>query len=477
MSKTYETVIGLEVHVELATKTKIFCGCSTAFGGAPNTHTCPVCTGMPGSLPVLNKAVVEKAVVGGLATNCTITQNCKFDRKNYFYPDNPQNYQISQLYYPICRNGKVEIEVDGNKKYVRIHEIHMEEDAGKLVHDPYTDSSLVDYNRSGVPLIEIVSEPDMRSAAEARAYMENLKAILEYTDVCDCKMQEGSLRCDANISIMPEGAKEFGNRAEIKNLHSFRALARAINYEIERHKEVLEDGGHVVQETRPWDEANGVTLSMRSKEEAHDYRYFPEPDLVPVQLDDAWIERIRKTLPELPAQRQARLMSEHGLPEYDASQIVSTKAMAEYFDEAVKTAKDSKAVSNWLLGDVSAYMNNEGITIADFKVTPAHLAELVNLIKDGVLSSKLAKKVFAEMLKEDEAPKALVKKLGLEQVSDEGAILKLVEETIAENPQSVADYKAGKDKAIGFLVGQIMKKSRGKANPVMVTKMLKEKMQ
>lgn len=477
MSKTYETVIGLEVHVELATKTKIFCGCSTAFGGAPNTHTCPVCTGMPGSLPVLNKAVVEKAVAVGLATNCTITQNCKFDRKNYFYPDNPQNYQISQLYYPICRNGKVEIEVDGNKKYVRIHEIHMEEDAGKLVHDPYTDSSLVDYNRSGVPLIEIVSEPDMRSAAEARAYMENLKAILEYTDVCDCKMQEGSLRCDANISIMPEGAKEFGTRAEIKNLNSFRALERAINYEVERQKEVLEDGGYVVQETRTWDEANGVTLSMRSKEEAHDYRYFPEPDLVPVQLDDAWIERIRETLPELPAQRQARLMSEHGLPEYDASQIVSTKAMAEYFDEAVKTAKDSKAVSNWLLGDVSAYMNNEGITIADFKVTPAHLAELVNLIKDGVLSSKLAKKVFAEMLKEDEAPKALVKKLGLEQVSDEGAILKLVEETIAENPQSVADYKAGKDKAIGFLVGQIMKKSRGKANPGMVTKMLKEKMQ
>ena len=477
MSKQYETVIGLEVHVELATRTKIFCGCSTAFGGAPNTHTCPVCTGMPGSLPVLNKKVVDYALRVGLAANCKINQLCKFDRKNYFYPDNPQNYQISQLYLPICHDGYVEIDTAAGKKKIGIHEIHMEEDAGKLIHDEWEDCSLVDYNRSGVPLIEIVSEPDMRSAAEARAYMENLKAILEYTDVCDCKMQEGSLRCDANISIMPEGAKEFGTRAEIKNLNSFRALERAINYEVERQKEVLEDGGHVVQETRTWDEANGVTLSMRSKEEAHDYRYFPEPDLVPVQLDDAWIERIRETLPELPAQRQARLMSEHGLPEYDASQIVSTKAMAEYFDEAVKTAKDSKAVSNWLLGDVSAYMNNEGITIADFKVTPAHLAELVNLIKDGVLSSKLAKKVFAEMLKEDEAPKALVKKLGLEQVSDEGAILKLVEETIAENPQSVADYKAGKDKAIGFLVGQIMKKSRGKANPGMVTKMLKEKMQ
>ena len=290
-------------------------------------------------------------------------------------------------------------------------------------------------------------------------------------------MQEGSLRCDANISIMPEGAKEFGTRAEIKNLNSFRALERAINYEVERQKEVIEDGGHVVQETRTWDEANGVTLSMRSKEEAHDYRYFPEPDLVPVQLDDAWIERIRETLPELPAQRQERLMKEHGLPEYDASQIVSSKAMAEYFDEAVKNAKDSKAVSNWMLGDVSAYMNNEGITIAEFKVTPAHLAELVNLTKDGVLSSKLAKKVFAEMLKEDKAPSVLVKELGLEQVSDEGAILKLVEETIAENPQSVADFKAGKDRAIGFLVGQIMKKSKGKANPGMVQKMLKEKMQ
>ena len=475
MSKQYETVIGLEVHVELATRTKIFCGCSTAFGGAPNTHTCPVCTGMPGSLPVLNKQVVEYAAAVGLATNCTITQYCKFDRKNYFYPDNPQNYQISQLYLPICRNGHVEIDVDGRKKNVRIHEIHMEEDAGKLVHE--RGNSFVDYNRGGVPLIEIVTEPDFRTVDEVREYVEKLQLLMKYIGVSDCKMQEGSLRCDANISIMPEGAKEFGTRAEIKNLNSFRALERAINYEVERQKEVLEDGGHVVQETRTWDEANGVTLSMRSKEEAHDYRYFPEPDLVPVQLDDAWIERIRETLPELPAQRQARLMSEHGLPEYDASQIVSTKAMAEYFDEAVKTAKDSKAVSNWLLGDVSAYMNNEGITIADFKVTPAHLAELVNLIKDGVLSSKLAKKVFAEMLKEDEAPKALVKKLGLEQVSDEGAILKLVEETIAENPQSVADYKAGKDKAIGFLVGQIMKKSRGKANPGMVTKMLKEKMQ
>ena len=478
----YITVIGLEVHAELKTKTKAFCGCSTAFGSTPNTHVCPVCLGMPGALPVLNKQVVDFAIKAGLALNCDIQKFNKFDRKNYFYPDLAKNYQISQFDKPICLGGHIDIKLsNGEGKRIGITRIHMEEDAGKLNHSGATistsDSSAVDYNRAGVPLIEIVSEPDMRSAEEARAYMENLKAILEYTDVCDCKMQEGSLRCDANISIMPEGAKEFGTRAEIKNLNSFRALERAINYEVERQKEILEDGGHVVQETRTWDEANGVTLSMRSKEEAHDYRYFPEPDLVPVELDDAWIERIRETLPELPAQRQERLMKEHGLPEYDASQIVSSKAMAEYFDAAVKTAKDSKGVSNWLLGDVSAYMNNEGITISEFKVAPEHLAELVNLIKDGVLSSKLAKKVFAEMIKTDEAPKALVKKLGLEQVSDEGAILKLVEETLAENPQSVADYKAGKDKAIGFLVGQIMKKSRGKANPGMVTKMLKEKMQ
>lgn len=477
----YITVIGLEVHAELKTKTKAFCACSTAFGGTPNTHVCPVCMGMPGALPVLNKQVVEFAIRAALALNCKINKFNKFDRKNYFYPDLAKGYQISQFDQPICEHGYIDISVEGTPKRIGITRIHMEEDAGKLVHSGATistsDSSAVDYNRAGVPLIEIVSEPDMRSAEEARAYMENLKAILEYTDVCDCKMQEGSLRCDANISIMPVGAKEFGTRAEIKNLNSFRALVRAIEYEVARQKEILEDGGHVVQETRTWDDANGVTLSMRSKEEAHDYRYFPEPDLVPVQLDDAWIERVQSELPELPAARQARLMSEYGLPEYDASQIVSVKAMAEYFDEAVKTAKDAKGVSNWLLGDVSAYLNSEGVSIADFKISPANLAELVNLIKEGVLSSKLAKKVFAEMLKENEAPKALVKKLGLEQVSDEGAIAAMVDEVIAANPQSVADYKAGKERAIGFLVGQIMKKSKGKANPGMVQKLLKEKMQ
>ncbi len=480
MSK-YITVIGLEVHAELKTKSKAFCSCSTEFGGAPNTHVCPVCLGMPGALPVLNRQVVEFAIRAGLALNCEIKKYNKFDRKNYFYPDLAKNYQISQFDQPICEHGHVDINVNGEVKRIGITRIHMEEDAGKLVHSGATistsDSSAVDYNRAGVPLIEIVSEPDMRSAEEARAYMESLKAILEYTDVCDCKMQEGSLRCDANISIMKEGASEFGTRAEIKNLNSFRALVRAVEYEVQRQKEILEDGGHVVQETRTWDDLNGVTLSMRSKEEAHDYRYFPEPDLVPVELDDAWIERVRSELPELPAQRQARLVADHGLPVYDASLIVATKAMAEYFDEAVQTAKDSRAVCNWMLGDVSACLNSEGISISEFQISPAHLAELVNLIKDGVLSSKLAKKVFSEMLKEDKAPRVLVKELGLEQVSDEGAIMRLVEETIAENPQSVADYKAGKDRAIGFLVGQIMKKSRGKANPGMVQKMLKEKMQ
>lgn len=479
MSK-YITVVGLEVHAELKTKSKAFCSCSTEFGAGPNTHVCPVCLGMPGALPVLNKQVVEFAIRTGLALNCEIKKYNKFDRKNYFYPDLAKNYQISQFDQPICEHGHIDINVDGEEKRIGITRIHMEEDAGKLVHSGETiytsDSSSVDYNRAGVPLIEIVSESDMRSAEDARAYMESLKAILEYIDVCDCKMQEGSLRVDANISIMKEDAKEFGTRAEIKNLNSFRALMRAIDYEVERQKEILEDGGHVVQETRTWDDANGVTLSMRNKEEAHDYRYFPEPDLVPVELSDEWIERVKKELPELPAERQARLVKGHGLPPYDAHLIVSTKAMADYFDEAVKTAKDSKAVSNWILGDVSAYLNSEGIGIEDFTITPGNLSGMVNLIKDGVLSSKLAKTVFAEMLKGNKDPKAIVKDLGLEQVNDEGAILKLVEETIAENLQSVADFKAGKDKAIGFLVGQIMKKSKGKANPGMVQKMLKEKL-
>ncbi|MEG0798244.1 MAG: Asp-tRNA(Asn)/Glu-tRNA(Gln) amidotransferase subunit GatB [Acidaminococcaceae bacterium] len=477
----YITVIGLEVHAELKTKSKAFCSCSTEFGSEPNTHVCPVCLGMPGALPVLNKRVVEFAIRAGLALDCDIQKFNKFDRKNYFYPDLSKNYQISQFDQPICLGGHIDIHVaDAQPKRIGITRIHMEEDAGKLVHSGATiktsDSSAVDYNRAGVPLIEIVSEPDMRGAAEARAYLEKLKAILEYTEVCDCKMQEGSLRCDANISVMPEGATEFGTRAEIKNLNSFRALERAIEYEVERQIELIEDGGTVVQETRTWDDAKNMTLSMRSKEEAHDYRYFPEPDLVPVELSTAWINEVRASLPELPAARQTRLMQEKGLSAYDAENIVATKAMAQYFDEAAAHTTDAKAVANWLLGEVSAYLNNAALTIEQFPVTPGNLGELVNLINQGVLSSKLAKKVFVEMVKDNQAPQALVKALGLEQVSDEGAILAIVEETLAENPQSIVDFKAGKDRALGFLVGQIMKKSRGKANPAMVNKMLLEKM-
>lgn len=480
--KNYITVIGLEVHAELKTKTKAFCSCSTEFGAEPNTHVCPVCLGMPGALPVLNKRVVEFAIRAGLALNCDIQKFNKMDRKNYFYPDLAKNYQISQWDEPICLGGHIDIRVNGEKKRIGITRIHMEEDAGKLVHSGLTistsDSSAVDYNRAGVPLIEIVSEPDMRSAAEARAYMEQLKAILEYTDVCDCKMQEGSLRCDANISVMPEGATEFGTRAEIKNLNSFRALERAIEYEVERQIELIEDGGHVVQETRTWDDANGVTLSMRSKEEAHDYRYFPEPDLVPVNLDQAWIDEIKETLPELPNARKERLLAEE-VPEDNADIIVASKKVADYFDKGTKATKNLKALSNWLIGDVAGYLNAEGMEIDDpeFKITPDHLGELVNLIDKGVLSSKLAKQVFAEMLKENEAPDALVKKLGLEQVSDAGELGKLVDEVIAANPQSIADFKAGKKKALGFLVGQIMKATKGKANPGMVNKMLMEKLQ
>ena len=480
--KNYITVIGLEVHAELKTKTKAFCSCSTEFGAEPNTHVCPVCLGMPGALPVLNKRVVEFAIRAGLALNCDIQKFNKMDRKNYFYPDLAKNYQISQWDEPICLGGHIDIRVNGEKKRIGITRIHMEEDAGKLVHSGLTistsDYSAVDYNRAGVPLIEIVSEPDMRSAAEARAYMEQLKAILEYTDVCDCKMQEGSLRCDANISVMPEGATEFGTRAEIKNLNSFRALERAIEYEVERQIEIVEDGGHVVQETRTWDDANGVTLSMRSKEEAHDYRYFPEPDLVPVNLDQAWIDEIKATLPELPSARKERLLAED-VPEDNADIIVASKKVADYFDEGTKATKNLKALSNWLIGDVAGYLNAEGIEIDDpeFKITPDHLGELVNLIDKGVLSSKLAKQVFAEMLKENEAPQVLVKKLGLEQVSDAGELGKLVDEVIAANPQSIADFRAGKKKALGFLVGQIMKATQGKANPGMVNKMLMEKLQ
>lgn len=477
----YETVIGLEVHSELKTKSKIFCGCTTAFGGDPNTHVCPVCLGLPGVLPVINKRVVEFAIKAGLAMNCEIMPFSKFDRKNYYYPDLPKNYQTSQYDLPICLNGHIDIEINGETKRIGITRIHMEEDAGKLVHSGATitssNSALVDYNRTGVPLVEIVSEPDMRTPEEAKLYMEKIKAILEYIDVSDCKMQEGSLRCDANISLRPVGQEEFGTKTEMKNLNSFRAVQRALEYEEVRQAEVLDEGGRIVQETRTWDEMQNVTKSMRSKEQANDYRYFPEPDLVPIVVSPEWIEEIRATLPELPDARKHRLMNAHSLSAYDADMITMTRAMADYFDAVMAHTSDAKAVANWLMGDVSAYLNNSGTTIAEFHVKPEDLAKLLELIGKGTLSSKLAKTVFEEMVASGKTPDAIVKEKGLEQISDEGALEKIVDETLAENPKSIEDFRAGKDRAIGFLVGQIMKKTKGKANPEMINKMLKEKMQ
>ena len=474
MSKAYETVIGLEVHVELATKTKIFCGCSTAFGGAPNTHTCPVCTGMPGSLPVLNKAVVEKAIAVGLATNCTITKNCKFDRKNYFYPDNPQNYQISQLYYPICRNGKVEIEVNGNKKYVGIHEIHMEEDAGKLVHDPYDDTSLVDFNRSGVPLIEIVSEPDMRSAEEVIAYLDKLRMIIQYLGASDCKLNEGSMRADVNLSVREVGAEQYGTRTEMKNLNSFKAIARAIENEQERQIDLIEEGKAVVQETRRWDDTKGYSYAMRSKEDAQDYRYFPDPDLVPIIISEEWMEEIRAKQPELRTEKQQRYKEEYDIPEYDIDIITSSKKMADLFEETIALGAAPKKVSNWLMVETMRLLKEHEMEADEIRFSAAHLAALIQMVEAREINGTVAKEVFEKVFSENIDPKAYVEEHGLKTVNDEGALKKVVEEVIASNPQSVEDYRNGKEKAIGFLVGQTMKAMKGKADPGMINKMLKE---
>ena len=474
MSKAYETVIGLEVHVELATKTKIFCGCSTAFGGAPNTHTCPVCTGMPGSLPVLNKEVVNKAIAVGLATNCTITQNCKFDRKNYFYPDNPQNYQISQLYYPICRNGKVEIEVDGVKKFVGIHEIHMEEDAGKLIHDPHTDSSLVDFNRSGVPLIEIVSEPDMRSADEVIAYLDKLRMIIQYLGASDCKLNEGSMRADVNLSIREVGATEFGTRTEMKNLNSFKAIARAIENERERQIDLIEAGKEVVQETRRWDDTKEYSYAMRSKEDAQDYRYFPDPDLVPIIISDAWLDEIRSKQPEFREEKKVRYMEEYGLPEYDADILTGTKKLADIFEETIAMDANPKKVSNWLMGETMRILKEKEMDADEITFSAENLAKLIKLTDSQAINSSVAKEVFEKVFADDIDPDKYVEEHGLKTVNDEGALRETVERVIAANPKSVEDYHNGKEKAIGFLVGQTMKEMKGKANPGMVNQLLKE---
>ena len=472
--KNYETVIGLEVHVELATKTKIFCACSTEFGGAPNTHTCPVCTGQPGSLPVLNKQVVEYAVAVGLATNCTITQYSKFDRKNYFYPDNPQNYQISQLYLPICRNGHVEIETASGKKNVRIHEIHMEEDAGKLVHDEWEDVSIVDYNRSGVPLIEIVSEPDMRSAEEVIAYLETLRQTIQYLGASDCKLNEGSMRADVNISVREVGSPKFGTRTEMKNLNSFKAIAHAIEGERERQIELLEMGRKVVQETRRWDDNKESSHAMRSKEDAQDYRYFPEPDLVPIVVSDEWIAEIKKKQPELRPQRLARYEKEYDIPEYDAKILTESKHMADVFEATTKICNKPKKVSNWLMGETMRLLKEKDMDPEDISFSPLNIAKLIELVDAGTINSSVAKDVFEKIFADDIDPEKYVEDKGLKSMNDEGELKATIQGILDANPQSVADYRSGKEKALAFLVGQTMRATKGKANPAIVNKILKE---
>ena len=462
----FETVIGLEVHAQMTTDSKIFCGCSTAFGAPPNTNTCPVCLGMPGVLPVLNKKVVEFAIKLATATNCEIGKFNQFARKNYFYPDLPKGYQISQFDLPIAEHGWIEIEVDGRRKQIGITRIHMEEDAGKLVHDERAPKSYVDLNRTGTPLLEIVSEPDIRSPEEAAAYLKKLHAIVRYLNICDGNMQEGSFRCDANISLRPVGQEEFGTRTELKNMNSFRNVQRALEYEVRRQRDVLLDGGEIVQETLLWDPDRGVTNSMRSKEEAHDYRYFPDPDLVPVVIDDPWIEQVRTTMPELPDERKARLMDQLDLPEYDAEIITSSKELADYFEAALQDFSQAKKLSNWIMTELMRLLKGEeGIDIGQCPVRPPQLAALLNMVEKGTISGKIAKTVFEEMMISGKDAETIVKEKNLVQMSDAGELEKMVQEIIAANPDQVAQFKAGKTKVMGFFVGQLMQKTKGKANP------------
>ena len=477
MREDYEVIIGLEVHAELATKTKIYCGCTTEFGGDPNTHCCPICIGMPGVLPVLNKKVVEYAVKMGLATNCEIAKFSKQDRKNYFYPDLPKAYQTSQYDLPLCEHGHVDINVNGNKKVIGVTRIHIEEDAGKLIHDAYTGDTLIDLNRSAVPLIEIVSEPDLRSADEVIAYMQIIKSTLEYLEICDCKMQEGSLRCDVNLSVRKKGETKLGTRTETKNLNSFKAINRCIEYEIDRQINELEKGGKIYQETRRWDDDEGYGYAMRSKEDAHDYRYFPEPDLAPIVLGEEYIENIKKNIPEMQLARKERYIKEYSLPEYDAEQITSSKYIADFFEKAEAKCKNAKLVSNWIMGDLSKKLKEGNIDdIRDVKFNAEDLGELILLIDKGIISSTIAKKVFEDMFETGKKPEDIVKDKGLVQITDEGVIKEIVVRVISNNPQSIADYKAGKDKVLGFIVGQVMKESKGKANPVVVNKLIVEEL-
>ena len=478
MSKEdYEVVIGLEVHAELSTKTKIFCSCPTTFGAEPNTHICPICTAMPGTLPVLNEKVVEYAVKAGLATNCEISKDSKNDRKNYFYPDLPKAYQISQFDKPLCEHGYIEIEDDdGNKKKVRLLRIHIEEDAGKLNHNEFGVGSLVDLNRAGVPLIEMVSEPDIRSSREAEQYLRKIKSILEYIEVSDCKMQEGSLRADVNVSVRKKGEEKFGTRTEMKNMNSFRAIVRAIEYEKDRQIEVLEEGGKIEQETLRWDDINGRTYPMRDKEDAQDYRYFPDPDLVAIRLSDEYVENIRKSLPELPESRRDRYIKEYNLSEKDAKLLTSSKYLSNLFEGALEICGNAKAVANWILSDISRILNEKELEPENIPFTAEQLAKMIQLIDKGTISSAIAKKVLTELFENPKDPEEIIKEKGWIQISDEGAIKEVVMKVLENNPQSVADFKGGKDKALGFLVGQAMKETKGKANPQMLNKMFLEEL-
>ena len=478
MSKEdYEVVMGLEIHAELSTKTKIFCSCPTEFGGEPNSHCCPVCMAMPGALPVLNEKVVEYAVKAGLAMNCEIAENCKNDRKNYFYPDLPKSYQISQFDEPLCNHGYVEIDTEEGKKRIRILRIHIEEDAGKLNHDEYGRGSFVDLNRAGVPLIEIVSEPDIRGPEEADLYFKKVKSILEYIGVSDCKMQEGSLRADVNVSVRKKGDQKLGTRTEMKNMNSFRAIQNAVNYEVERQIEVIESGGKVEQETLRWDELQGKTFSMRDKEDAQDYRYFPEPDLGMIHISKEYIENIKKNLPELPESRRIRYINDFKLPEYDANILTSSKYFSNLFEGAVSICNNPKAVSNWIMSDITGILNEKELEPEEIPFSAKNLADLIILIDKGTISSSIAKKVLPKMFEEEEKdPNKIIEKNGWIQISDEGAIKEVVFKILEANPQSIADYKAGKDRALGFLVGQAMKETKGKANPGMLNKMFLEEL-
>jgi len=475
----YEAVIGLEVHAHMLTYTKIFCGCSTTFGSEPNTQTCPVCIGMPGVLPVLNRKALEYAIKTGLATDCTISLFSRFARKNYFYPDLPKGYQISQYELPICEHGHIEIVVDGTAKKIGITRIHMEEDAGKNIHESASGGvsySFVDLNRAGVPLMEIVSEPDIRSPREAAEYMKKLRTILRYLGVCDGNMEQGSLRCDANVSVRPVGQKELGTRAEVKNINSFRFVEKALEYEIKRQIKVVKEGGRVIQETRLWDSGRGVTESMRGKEEAHDYRYFPDPDLVPLVVEQKWIDEIRSSLPELPDIKRERFVSEYGLPESDADLLVAEKPVAEWFEEAVRLGGHPKTVSNWIMGDLMRLLNEGNISFEECTLKPAHLIDVLKLMDKGTISGKIAKTVFEEMYKTGKDAEAIVREKGLIQISDSGEIERAVVDVITKHLQEVERYKAGDEKLIGFFVGQVMKLTKGKANPQMVNELLKNKL-